>query len=128
MWSDRYYYLNIIHDEQLSLDHDTKKLREFIKSLPELEQMGDYNFRNTKMFPFVEIFLLKANSIDSWIGNDTDSQKTNLISIVCAKGDKADFEKLKQTFIKIASFLNWQLIDECTDDGIENFILWKPEK
>ena len=128
MWSDRYYYLNIYKDESLSSDVSTIQLREFIATIPQLEQRGEFEFSNTASFPFTSLWLLKAKSICSWSSNDTDPKRTNLITIVCSKGDNVDFRVLESVFTQIASYLNWTLVDEETDDGIENYIIWAPEK
>jgi hypothetical protein len=128
MWSDKYYYWNIYQDKQLSADFDTQTLTSFLKSLPELEQVGDYFFQSPPPFPFADISLLYARSINSWSSNDVNDKKTNLIAIVCAKDNAENFEKLKSLFIRIATFINWQLVDEQTDEGIEDYILWQPKK
>ena len=128
MWSDRYYYLNIYKDKSLSDDVSTSELSAFITSFPQLEQREAFNFRNTESFPFTSIWLLKARSINSYNSNDTNIEKTNLITIVCAKGEDIDFSVLESVFVQIASYLNWSLVDEETDDGIEDYIIWAPEK
>ena len=38
------------------------------------------------------------------------------------------FEHVKTVFIKIAAFLNWTLVEEETDDGLENYKIWHPNK
>ena len=114
MWSDRYYYLNIYKDESLSGDVSTIQLREFLATIPQLEQRGEFEFRNTAAFPFTSLWLLNANSIRSYSSNDTDSKRTNLITIVCSKGQHVDFRELKNVFSQIASYLNWTLVDEET--------------
>jgi hypothetical protein len=128
MWSDKLYYLNIYHDKDLSASFDTNTLSTFIKSLPDLRQISKFEFKNAPTLPPLAILLLNANSVTSWSDKDTDNKKTNLITIVCAKENKDKFESLKSTFIKIAAFVDWQLVDEQTDEGIEDFVLWKPEK
>ena len=127
--TDKYYYLNIFHDEFLSVHRNTQELIDFLKMLPELKQTGNFTFSNSSKFPvFIDFILLNARHLNSWSDNDTDSQKTNLIAIVCAKDKPQNFEKLKELLIKIASFLKWQLVDEHTDDGIEDFIIWAPDE
>lgn len=128
MWSDRYYYLNIYKDENLSSTFDTQELREFIQKIPELKQVNNYEFRNIASFPFTQLLLLNAKSLDHWTGSDTHQKKTNLITIVCGKSEQIDFNAMKRVFIRIAAFLKWNLVDEETDDGIENYSLWKPEE
>lgn len=128
MWSDRYYYLNIYKDKNLSSNWDTKDLREYINSIPELRQENKYEFKNTEAFPFTQLLLLNATSVDNWTGSETHPKKTNLITIVCGKGVHVDFNELKKVFIQIASFLKWKLVDEETDDGLENYTIWEPDE
>ena len=124
MWSDSYYYLNIYKDEKLSSEIDTDELRTFISTIPALEKNGEYKFKNTKDFPFIDLLLLKVNDVNNWNENDFNSKKTNMIAIVCSKGNEVNFKKIKFVLIKIASFLNWELVNEETDDGIENDTMW----
>lgn len=127
MWSDRFYYFNIYKDEYLSSNWDTKELRDFINEIPELKQVDEYEFKNNLPFPFTQLLLLNAKTIKSWTESDINSKHSNLITIVCGKGKNVDFEELKRVFIQIASFLNWKLVEEETDNGIENFVIWEPE-
>lgn len=128
MWSDRYYYINIYHDKGLSVECNTSQLVAFLRELPELQQKSPFEFTNTEQLPFAELLLLRAKDADNWSeARDASSVKTNMIAIVCAKDSPEKFQQLKVAFIKIASFLNWQLVDEQTDDGIEDFVLWQPE-
>lgn len=129
MWSDRHYYLNIFHDKELSLHYNTNELIAFLKTIPELQQTGNFTFSNSSQFPIaIELILLYARHLNSWNNNDTDQLKTNLIAIVCTKDNQENFERLKNIFIKIAAFINWQLEDEHTDDDIENFIICSPDE
>ncbi len=128
MWSDSYYYLNIYKDEDLSSNWDTKELKDFINGIPELRQVNNYEFKNIESFPFIQLLLLKARCMNNYSESDTNPNKTNLITIVCQKGKHIEFNELKRVFIQIASYLKWKLVDEETDDGIENYIIWKPEE
>ncbi|MBC8152665.1 MAG: hypothetical protein H7Z72_07120 [Bacteroidetes bacterium] len=124
MWSDKYYYLNIYHDKELRVDCDTNQLVSFLKSLSQLKQTTTTAFTNSDRLPlYIDITLLWTNHINSWSDKDRATQRTNLIAIVCAKDKLKDFQELKDTFIKIATFLTWQLVDEQNDEGIEDFIL-----
>ncbi|MDJ1483632.1 hypothetical protein QNI16_24245 [Cytophagaceae bacterium YF14B1] len=128
MWSDRYYYLNIYYDKQLNAEVSTARLITFLQSIPQLMQYGEFKFSNIESFPFIRILLLRAKSLSYWSDSDVDSNLTNLITIVCTKGKKEDFTKIMDVLIPIASFVNWQLVDELTDDEIEDFVLWSPPK
>lgn len=128
MWSDRYYYLNIYKDNLLSEEVSTAELLDFISDIPELEKSRKFEFKNKESFPFTQLSLLKAKSLGSWSSDDANPDKTNLIAIVSSKGSHNDFEELKRVFIEIASFLQWTLVNEETDDGIENHIIWKPKE
>ncbi|WP_123947540.1 hypothetical protein [Flavobacterium reichenbachii] len=81
-------------------------------SLKELKQKSDFTFINQTDFPFTEIILLNAKSLNSWSTKDVNKNETNLLSIVCEKGKQESLEKLKTTFSKIRKFLNWQFIEE----------------
>ncbi|MEN2400124.1 hypothetical protein GKZ90_0010065 [Flavobacterium sp. MC2016-06] len=120
MWSDRYYYLNIYSDKELSTSFNTLEIRNFLESLKELKKKSDFVFNNQTDFPFTIIILLNARNIDSWSDKDVNESKTNLLSIVCAKSNDEDFKILKETFIKIAKFLNWKLIEEDSENEIKN--------
>jgi len=124
MWSDRYYYLNIYKDENLSESVSTSKVKELISSIPELVESGEFEFKNREGFPFIDVTLLNVKSTDSWSSNDADAEKTNFIPIECAKGQEINFDELKKVFIQIAEGLGWMLVDERTDDEIDNFVLW----
>nr|WP_294937869.1 hypothetical protein [uncultured Flavobacterium sp.] len=128
MWSDGYYYLNIYYDKDLSASFETENLRNFLMSISELKQNSNYKFSNQQDFPFTEILLLNARNSDNWSENDVNKKKTNLLAIVCQKSDEANFQKLKNVFIKITDFLSWQLVDEKNDDGIEDFVIWKSQR
>jgi hypothetical protein len=120
-------YLNIAHDLQLSVGHSTSDLIAFLSSQNELRRESDFRFRNSpSLSSFLDVQLLKAKSYTSWSGKDIDVAETNLLAIVCAKGDNSNFERIKALLIRIADFLQWQLIDEQTDDGEEDLVLWSP--
>ncbi|MCR6642591.1 MAG: hypothetical protein NVV82_27295 [Sporocytophaga sp.] len=126
MWSDRYYYLNIYYDEDLSRDFDTLSLVAFIKSLPELKEKEPLMFGNVSEFPFTDIQLLKAESLLHWSERDRNNERTNLITLICSKDTASNFESHLTLLIKIASFVKWKLVDERTDDDIDNYVLWAP--
>ena len=126
MWSDRYYYLNLCKDINLSGIVNTHSLLVFLSSFPELVQKSNYGFNNINGFPFVEILVLHASSINSWSEENFNKEKSNLIVVVCEKGNSENFEKIKEVLIKISNFINWEIVDEATDDGNENVVIWKP--
>lgn len=45
---------------------------------------------------------------------------TNLVAIVCSKGQEHDDKMYVDTFLKIAKTLNWKLYLEEDDDGNED--------
>ena len=127
MWSDRYYYLNIVSDLKLSSEHRTQDLTAFLCKQPELAQVSEFKYQNSVDFPiFLNIQLLKASSYHSWSDADVSHDATNMIAVVCSKGKSDNYELAMNLLVRIAQFLNWQLIDEETDDGMENHLLLKP--
>ena len=127
MWSDKYYYLNIVPDLELSETYGTRELVDFLKTQKELTAAGNFNFKNSKSFPvFLDMQLLNAKSYTNWSQNDADPVLTNMIAVVCSKAEPAGFEQVKSVLIRIASHLHWQLLDERTDADVENYSIWKP--
>ena len=127
MWSDRYYYLNIVHDLSLSSGCNTQDLTAFLNNQRELAHVSDFHFRNSSDFPFfIDVQLLNANDYNNWSDKDVSAETTNMIAVVCTKGDPDKYELAKGLLIRIAAYLNWLLIDERTDEGFENHLLWKP--
>jgi hypothetical protein len=127
MWSDRYYYLNIVSDLELSSAFRTQDLTSFLCKQPELVRMSNFKFKNAPDFlTFTDIQLLKANNYSSWSDKDVSHETINMIAVVCAKGGSGKYEPIKNLLIRVAKFLSWQLIDEETDDGVENYIVWQP--
>ncbi|MEM6297097.1 MAG: hypothetical protein AAF740_00235 [Bacteroidota bacterium] len=94
MWSDRYFYWNICKDTSLHETVSTKDLISFINDLPETRKVSEFEFRNQPAFPFFSMVLLNAKNLTSWNGEETDEECTNLIAIVCAKGEKTRNEQL----------------------------------
>lgn len=128
MWSDRYYYLNIYKNESLDGEISTKTLQAFIESIPELvEEPEGLSYRNNTDFPFIHLELLKVKNVNSWSSNDKNKKTANFIAIVCEKGNGKNKVELFKVCIQLASFLNWTLVDECTDHEEENFVIWKAE-
>ncbi|GAB4030355.1 hypothetical protein [Spirosoma jeollabukense] len=113
----------------MSVDCDTNQLVAFLKSLSQLKQIAATTFTNDDRSPlYINISLLWTNHIYSWSDKDRATQRTNLIAIVCAKDELKGFQELKDTFVRIATFLSWQLVDEENEEEIEDFILWKPNE
>ena len=54
-------------------------------------------------------------------------KEISLIAAVCAKSMADEFIQIKGILIKIAEYLQWQLIEEETDYGAENYIHWEPQ-
>ena len=127
MWSPYFYYLNIVHDLELSVYCNTGELIRFLNTLPELQQIDSFQFKSAGYLPFsVDMLLLNARSYSSWSDLDTDLEKTNLIAMVCTKNTSETFEQAKGILIKVAAFQNWQLINEYSDNDIEDDVIWGP--
>lgn len=65
MWSDKYYYLNIYKDKNISSYFETRKLREFISTFPEFEKSGAFTFKNKEPFPHTTLLMLNARSFEN---------------------------------------------------------------
>jgi hypothetical protein len=128
MWSPFYFYWNIYHDQQLSQSVGLVELNVFLKTLPQLVKKTDYSYRNAHGFPFTDIVLLNTRNKDNWSDRNYAGESVNLIVIVGSKSEHERIPELEALFIRIAEFTGWLLVDEYTDEGEEDFVLWQPEK
>lgn len=120
MFSPLYSYYNICSDIGLSKSYSTTNLIHFLRTIPELEQTGEFHFSNKKSFSyFISITLLHAKNYNSWSDNDANINNTNLLVIVTARPNNAP-PFIQPILQKISKHLNWQLIDEA--DSEENEI------
>lgn len=113
-------------DEDLSESCSTSELIDFLTSIKLITKTGDFSFNIYYGGISADLLLLNTESAGSWSEHDTDKVETNLITIVCTKKEPELFNEVKNILIEIAKYLQWQFIDEHSDDGVDNFVIWKP--
>ncbi|MEK6482615.1 hypothetical protein WJR50_34125 [Catalinimonas sp. 4WD22] len=103
------------------------EVKKFLDNLPEIKERGIVNYENHKFFPWINLTLVKTATMDSW-ASDIEIQYVNLISVTASKrGTQADkeLEEYLNLMKKIADFLKWEIVEEETEDGIENHVIYK---
>jgi hypothetical protein len=122
MWSDKYNYYSIQHDEQFSEKHEKSIVVNCILETKKFQQINHQSFTNTDIFPWVEIVL--AETYDgNFASSDKENQFVTLVTIVCSKGQNINQQIYVGAFKQIANKLNWKLYLEEDDDGNENIEL-----
>lgn len=128
MWSPFYFYWNIYYDEQLSKPVKLTELNAFLERLPQLVKKTNYSYGNAEGFPFVDLVLLNAGSTENWSDRNCTGNSINLIAVVGSKSEPERIPEMESLFIRVAEFTGWLLVDEHTDEGEEDVVLWQPDK
>lgn len=113
-----FHVLPFLETDSMALKED---LTDFLLTFPELVQKDASSFENSTSFPLVEIKLLLANPDEDWTDSDVHHLRTNFIAVGFANDRPENFEKIKSLCIRIAAFLNWQLLDATAKTS-----LWEP--
>lgn len=122
MESPFYSYFEI-RSPEIAGSFDLNWLTIFLDGISEIEKEGTHQYRNKKGFPFFSLHLLFVTSYSNWSSLDIHETKANFITIVSSKETSNDLQKCTSLSMKIAQFLNRELIEE-TDDG--DMIIWQP--
>ncbi|WP_133271892.1 hypothetical protein [Hymenobacter radiodurans] len=127
MWSNWYKYYEIRSSPTYNSTADTKAIRSVLDSLPELERVGLVNYKNAVGYPWIDLALVKGNNGSFSCSNDTWSDEFNMMSITCSKSEDGKVPDYQVDFlIRLASILNWELIEDENEEDEENIVLWKP--
>jgi ribonuclease HIII len=130
MYSDQYFYFTLRPDLELSEKISIELVKSFLNSIEEIKEKTSVTYQNNEMYPWITLDLINAKSMNSWSSNK-DIEDVNLISIVGSKNTLTDtFENKRKYYLtlleKIADYLKWEIVEEETEDGIENFVVYKP--
>ncbi|WP_325133352.1 hypothetical protein [Hymenobacter sp.] len=127
MWSHIYGYYEIRGAADYSVSSDTEKMRAILAGFPELKQTGLISYENAINYPWISLSLVKSNKGSYAVFAETWNRDFNMISVVCSKSENGKVPASQiDLLIKIAGILNWELIDEETDDNDEKLILYSP--
>jgi hypothetical protein len=132
MYSPFYFYFNLCYDAYLSESKPVESIKSRLKEFEQIQEKQSVSYRNSDGFPWIDITLLKANSYNNWVQDDSAKQ-CNLIAVVGSKHLHHPAETTETRYWqyvdllkKIADLLNWELIDEETEDGIEDYVVYNP--
>lgn len=72
--------------------------------------------------------LVKSNKGNYSVSSETWNAEFNMIPIVCSKSDSGKVPSYQvDLLVKIVEILNWELIDEETDESDKEVILYSPK-
>lgn len=119
MWSDRYNYYNLQSDRHYSGKLKTEEVIRVFLETGLFVQKNHQVLCNAAHFPWVEMILVKTKD-GNFAASANKIPYTNLVAIVCSKGQERDDKMYVDTFLKIAKTLNWKLYLEEDDNGNED--------
>ena len=125
MYSSFYHYFNIQADESYTQYTNSSKLIHFLLNELNLVQDGVDHFRESNNQPWMSLAILVADKNGCYCTKDVCPKNINLIAIVGSKKDtnRSDYVNL---LVKIAKFLEWELMEESNEDADEDIIIWSP--
>jgi hypothetical protein len=128
MWSHLYGYYEIRGSANYDIHDDTEDMRTILDSFPELKRVGLINYENATGYPWINLSLVKSDKGNYHVFNETWDAEFNMIPIVCSKSDSGRVSVAQvKLLIKIASILNWELIEEETDESDDERVLYQPK-
>lgn len=134
MYSPHYFYFYLRYDADLSESKSLESIQRHLKKVEHIEEKGRVVYKNVHSFPWIDISLLNANSYSTWALSDTISQ-CNLIAIVGSKVTDSAVETMDARYThytmllkQLADVLGWELIEEETEDGLQDYMLYRPER
>ncbi len=111
-----YKYLNIRFDSKYSIETDTKELLDFIKRIPEVKQTDKVQFENKTNFPWGVISLIKCDQRGCFsIDKGQYFEMVNLVELLFSDNQES-LTHYQKIGTEIANQLNWELIDDDTDE------------
>ena len=132
MYSPFYFYFQLRYDNKLSESKLVENIKGWLKEFKELQEKKKVSYENSDSFPWIDLTLLNANFYDSRIKDNSIGQ-CNLIAVVGSKNLQHPTETIESRYLQyvnllkeIADLLNWELIDEETEDGIEDYVVYNP--
>jgi hypothetical protein len=128
MWSHLYGYYEIRGSENYDICDDTEDMRTILDSFHELKRIGLISYENAIGYPWISLSLVKSNKGNYSISSETWNVEFNMIPVVCSKSGNGKVPMSQiNLLIRIAEILNWELIEEETDEIDEDIILYQPK-
>ncbi|RYF48045.1 MAG: hypothetical protein EOO38_10960 [Cytophagaceae bacterium] len=127
MWSHLYGYYEIRGSAKYDVSADTEGMRTVLDSFSELKRIGLISYENAVGYPWISLSLVKSSNGNYSVSPATSSSEFNLIPVVCSKSvDGRVSTSQVDLLIRIAAMLNWELVEEETDESDEEVILYHP--
>jgi hypothetical protein len=128
MWSHLYGYYEIRGAADYSISVDTEITLAMLDGFSELKRTGLISYENAIGYPWIYLSLVKSRKGNYSVGPETWDSEFNMIPIVCIKSEDGKVPVAQvELLIRIAKILNWELIDEETDESDEKVILYSPK-
>ncbi len=130
MYSPFYFYFNLRYDAELTESKPVETIKSWLKEFNQIQEKQRVSYENSDHFPWINITLLNAKSDDSWAKDDSITEcnviavEVQSTSITRQRHWKQDILQYVDLLKKIADLLNWELIDEETEDGIEDYVIY----
>jgi len=132
MYSPYFFCFCLRFDAGLSRHLDVDRVRAYLRGVDQMREVDPITYESTETFPGIRLMLLHAGSYESWASNPS-IRTCNLISVEGSKFANAEAETLParharyvEWLKKIADLLGWELVEEETEEGIEDLVLYKP--
>jgi hypothetical protein len=101
------WYLTIRSDARYSRTAATRPLVEHLRTLPELVEVSQMDFRNAPGSPWVSLILALADESGNYATDGDFRPTVNVVELVCGEGD----EGYDAFAGRIASFLSWEAVE-----------------
>ncbi len=132
MYSPYFFCFYLRFDAGLSQRTDVDRIKDYLKQVDQLREVDRITYESVDTFPGIRLILLHAITYSSWAGNDSINT-CNLIYIEGAKFVNSEPEALPASHAryvallkKIADLLGWEVVEDETEDGIEDLVRYKP--
>ncbi|MGO6946860.1 hypothetical protein [Rhizobium johnstonii] len=102
-----------IHPPQTQLTSDTEQLVEFLKTLPELQQLRPASFGSAPGQPWLDVTIAKATEAGNWSSDGSFIPRFDRVELVCSARDPRQ-DWYDELAARIAKFLGWVAVEEHT--------------
>lgn len=127
MYSPFYFYFEIRSDAFYSKSIDGYTLKGFLAGLDELALAEDDTYVTANGAPWLSMGLHHADPGGTFASSGSCPREVNLISIVGSRKEAGAARHFYlDLMVKIAAFLQWELVEEEDESGDEDVVLWCP--
>jgi hypothetical protein len=128
MWSHIYGYYEIRGAADYSISVGTEIMLAILDGFSELKRTGLISYENAIGYPWISLSLVKSRNGNYSVAPETWDSEFTMIPIVCSKSENGKVPVAQvELLMRITEILNWELIDEETDESDEKVILYSPK-